>query len=59
MEHTNTIRSAFLPLWHEYVVYNALDIDGNSVAAQGQQSGKYYILTLDDEGHVLNADIYF
>ena len=58
MGNTDTIRSAFVPTWHEYVVFNVNDVDDNTVPAQGQQSGRYYILTLDDDMHVLDADIY-
>ena len=52
------IRVVFLQFWYEYAVFNADDLDGAAVVAQGQQSGKYYILTLDDTGHVINAELY-
>jgi len=55
---TANIRTVFLRFWNEYAVFNADDVDGNEVVAQGQQSGKYYILTLDDDGHAVDADLY-
>lgn len=59
MNNTNgTIREVFLRFWHEYAVFNTEDIDDNQVIAQGQCSGKYYVLTLSDDLHVIKADLY-
>lgn len=55
---TNTVREVFLRFWYEYAVFDTEDIDGNEVVAQGECSGKYYVLTLDDDGSVLDADLY-
>lgn len=54
---TDTIREVFLRFWHEYAVFNMDDIDGNEVVAQGECSGKYYILTLDENGSVIDDDL--
>lgn len=53
------IRSVFLREWHEYAVFNTRDVDNGSVIAQGQISGKFYIITLDDTYHVITADIHW
>jgi hypothetical protein len=58
MSRSDSIRSAFLTFWHEYAVYNLEDIDGREVVAQGTCSGRYYVLTLDDDGHVTDAEAY-
>lgn len=55
---TETIREVFLRFWHEYAVFNIEDVDGGQVVAQGECSGKYYVLTLDDDLTVLDADLY-
>ena len=55
--NTDTLREVFLRFWHEYAVFNTEDIDGNEVIAQGQYSGKFYVLTLDDDGSVIDADL--
>lgn len=52
------IRSVFIQMWHEYAVYNTRDVYGSEVVAQGQISGKYYVLTLDDDGRVIDAELY-
>lgn len=54
----DAIREVFLRFWHEYAVFNEEDVDGNEVVAQGECSGKYYILTLTDDLAVLDADLY-
>ena len=54
----DTIREVFLRFWHEYAVFNTDNIDDGQVVAQGTCSGKYYLLTLDDDGHVIDDDIY-
>lgn len=58
MTSRDRIRSAFLRFWHEYVVYNIDDIYDGAVTAQGQQSGRYYVLTLGSDGSIIDADIY-
>ena len=55
---TETIREVFLRFWHEYAVFNTADVDGGQVVAQGECSGKYYVLTLSDDLSVLDADLY-
>ena len=55
---TETIREVFLRFWHEYAVFNVQDVDDGHVVAQGECSGKYYVLTLDDDLSVLDADLY-
>lgn len=55
---TNTIREVFLRFWHEYAVFNTEDVDDGRVVAQGECSGKYYVLTLDSDLSVLDADLY-
>ena len=47
--NATVLRTAFLEDWYEHVVFNAKDIDGDKVIAQGQSSGKFYILTLDGD----------
>lgn len=59
MKSADTIRQVFLRLWHEYAVFNTEDVDGNEVIAQGQCSGRFYVLTLDDNLAVIREDIYF
>lgn len=56
-DRTNPLRCKFLEAWHEYAVYNIQDVDGNEVTAQGQQSGRYYVLTLDDDENVICSDL--
>jgi len=56
--HTDTIREVFLRFWYEYAVFNIEDVDNGIVTAQGTCSGKYYILTLDEDLNVLDADLY-
>lgn len=55
---TETIREVFLRFWHEYAVFNTEDVDDGQVVAQGECSGKYYVLTLTDDLSVLDADLY-
>lgn len=55
---TETIREVFLRFWHEYAVFNTEDADDGQVVAQGECSGKYYVLTLTDDLSVLDADLY-
>lgn len=55
---TETIREVFLRFWHEYAVFNTEDVDDGQVVAQGECSGKYYVLTLTDDMSVLDADLY-
>lgn len=55
---TATIREVFLRFWHEYAVFNIEDVDDGQVVAQGKCSGKYYLLTLDSDLSVLDADLY-
>lgn len=59
MEQTDTIREVFLRFWNEYAVFNTKDVSNNEVVAQGECSGRYYVLTLDDDLHVINDEIYF
>lgn len=54
----NGIRSGYLENWHETVVFNHKDIDDGQVVAQGQRSGKYYLLDLDDFLHIAHAELY-
>ena len=54
-----TIREVFLRFWHEYATFNTEDIDGDQVIAQGECSGKYYILTLDRDGSVIDYDLFW
>lgn len=58
MNSTDNIRQVFLRFWHEYAVFNINDVDAGEVVAQGQCSGKYYILELDDNMSVLDASLY-
>ena len=55
---TETTREVFLRFWHEYAVFNTADVDAGQVVAQGECSGKYYVLTLDNDLAVLDADLY-
>lgn len=55
----SNIRSVFLTFWHEYAVFNTDGIYDNVVSAQGQCSGKYYALTLDDDLHVIDAEVLY
>ena len=60
---SDTIRVPFLRDYHEYALFNIDDVDpdynGNAaVVAQGQQSGRYYILTLDESFSVIHAGLY-
>lgn len=55
---TYTLREVFLRFWYEYAVFNTDDVDDGQVVAQGECSGKYYVLTLDDDLHVIDADLY-
>lgn len=54
----DTLREVFLRFWYEYAVFNTDDIDDGQVIAQGECSGKYYLLTLDDDGNVIDDDLY-
>lgn len=56
---TGGIRSAYLDAWHETVVFNREDVDDGQVMAQGQTSGKYYILTIDNLLDIVDAELYF
>ena len=53
-----TIREVFLRFWHEYATFDPGDVDDNQVVAQGECSGKYYVLTLADDLSVIDADLY-
>ena len=57
-EASDTIREVFLRFWNEYAVFNTEDVDNGEVVAQGECSGKYYILKLDDELNVVDYDLY-
>ena len=52
------IFSGYLEDWHETVVFNHEDIDDGKVVAQGQKSGKYYLLDLDDFLCIAYAQLY-
>ena len=54
----NGIRSAYLKAWHEDVVFNIDNVDDGQVVAQGQRSGKYYLLDLDDYMNIADAQLY-
>lgn len=54
----STIMEVFLRFWYEYAVFDTRDVDNGQVVAQGECSGKYYVLTLDEELSVLDADLY-
>lgn len=54
----NGIRSAYLEAWNEEVLFNINDVDDGQVIAQGQRSGKYYLLDLDDFMNVADAQLY-
>lgn len=54
----DTLREVFLRFWYEYAVFNTDDIDDVQVIAQGECSGKYYLLTLADDLSVIDADLY-
>ena len=54
----DTIREVFLRFWHEYAVFNIEDVDEGQVVAQGECSGKYYVLTLADDLSVIDAELY-
>lgn len=63
MTRSDKIRVVFLRDWHEYALFNTDDIDydyydGTAVVAQGQQSGRHYILTLDASLSVIRSDLY-
>ena len=60
---SDTIRVPFLLDYHEYALFNTNDVDPDyngsiAVVAQGQQSGRYYILTLDESFSVIHAGPY-
>ena len=55
---TDTLREVFLRFWYEYAAFNTDDVDDGQVVAQGECSGKYYVLTLDSDLSVLDADLY-
>ena len=57
-EASDTIREVFLRFWNEYAVFNTEDVDNGEVVAQGECSGKYYILKLDDDMNVVDYDLY-
>lgn len=57
MSGSDNIREVFLRFWYEYAVFNIDDIDNHTVTAQGTCSGKYYILTLDDDLNVIDAEL--
>lgn len=57
-EASDTIREVFLRFWNEYVVFNTEDVGNGDVVAQGECSGKYYILKLDDDLNVVDYDLY-
>ena len=57
-EASDTIREVFLRFWHEYAVFNTENVDNGEVVAQGECSGKYYILKLDDDLNVVDYDLY-
>lgn len=54
----NGIRSAYLEAWNEEVLFNIHDVDDGQVIAQGQRSGKYYLLDLDDFMNIADAQLY-
>lgn len=55
---TDTLREVFLRFWHEYAVFNTEDVDAGQVIAQGECSGKYYVLTLDSDLSVIDDYLY-
>jgi len=54
----NGTRSAYLEAWNEEVLFNIDDVDDGQVIAQGQRSGKYYLLDLDDFMNIADAQLY-
>ena len=44
--------------WHEDIVYNASDAEQDSeISGQGMKSGKFYVLTVDDNGAPIRAEL--
>lgn len=52
-------REVFVHFGNEYALFNTDDVDGDKVIAQGQTSGRFYTLTLDDDLSVLEEEIYY
>ena len=55
------IKTYYSTSWFEAIVYNTRDVDNTSetdfVIGQGQKSGMFYLLALDETGHVIECDL--
>lgn len=55
------VRTYYSPSWFETIVYNTRDVDSTGetdlVVGQGQKSGAFYLLALDESGHVVECDL--